>query len=232
MQALSIFKATSVAFFFGCLTRISLACLICCCLALSAAAQTWRVQVADVLDGDTLVLSTGERLRLRGIDSPEIRRRDKPGQYFGTESRKILTALVRGRDIYLDRQELGADRYGRLVGVARLGDGRLINLVMIEEGAAFVYPHSSDKDKDLAKRLVAAQVTAMRRGQGFWPKILSLPAARKGYVGTISTRRFHTLGCSTGQQVKKRNQIHFSSLGEAFEAGYAPARECTPWPMR
>lgn len=223
-------KATSVALFFGALHRICLACLVCLFLTLPALAQTWRVSVAEVLDGDTLVLATGDRLRLRGIDAPEVRHRDKPGQYFGPESRKILTSLVKGRDIFLDRDELGTDLYGRLVGMARLADGRLINLVMIEQGAAFVYPHTSDKDKDLAQRLLAAQVTAMRHGQGFWPKILSMTAAHKSYVGTVSSKRFHALGCSKGRQVKKANQIRFASLSEAFAAGYAPARECTPWP--
>jgi len=204
--------------------------LILLVLAQGAAAETWRVDVDAVLDGDTLVLHGGERLRLRGIDAPEVIHNGKPGQYFGVESKQVLATLVAGRDLFLDKAELDTDRHGRLVGVARLGDGRVVNLIMIEEGAAFVYPHPSDMDGDLSRRLLAAQVSAMGRGKGFWPRILDVPSASNGFEGTRGSRRFHTLSCPLGNKVKKGNQVHFSSLREAFAAGYAPARECTPWP--
>jgi micrococcal nuclease len=226
------FKATSVAFFFGLLVRLGLAGLILVVLAHGAWAGTWRVRAAEVLDGDTLALASGERLRLRGIDAPEIRHKGRPGQYHGEESRRILWALVKGRDLFLDRSELDTDRYGRLVGQARLGDGRVVSLLLVETGAAFVYPHASDTDRDMARRLLAAQVSAMNRGLGFWPKLLASPGAEKPYVGTRASRRFHTMSCATGRKVKPANQIRFSSLREAFAAGYAPARECTPWPVR
>lgn len=183
------------------------------------------------MDGDTLALRGGERLRLRGIDAPEVLHKDKPGQYYGTESMKVLSSLVAGQDLFLERAELDTDRYGRLVGMARLGDGRVVNLIMIEEGAAFVYPHASDKDSEMARKLFAAQVTAIGRGNGFWPQVLGSPDALTGFVGTRNSRRFHTVSCPLGREVKARNRVTFSSLREAFSAGYAPARECTSWPL-
>jgi micrococcal nuclease len=230
--SVDLFKATSVAFFFGALRRFWLAGLLCIFLAQGAWGGTWRVRAAEVLDGDTLVLASGERLRLRGIDAPEIRHKGSPGQYHGEESRRILQTLVAGRDLFLDRSELGTDRYGRMVGQVRLGDGRTLSLLLVESGAAFVYPHPSDTDKGMAGRLLAAQTSAMNKGLGFWPKLLAAPAAGKAYLGTRSSRRFHALSCATGRKVKPANQVRFSSLREAFAAGYAPARECTPWLVR
>lgn len=195
-----------------------------------AAAETWRVRVDFVLDGDTVVLETDERLRLRGIDAPEVKHGDRSGQYYGRESKAMLRDLTHGRDVFLDRDELDRDRYGRLVGIARLGDGRVVNMVLVEEGAAFVYPHSSDGDPEFDARLVEAQRLAMARGAGFWPRILDLPAASKRYIGTKSSRRFHTMGCAKGRIISARNRVEFSSLQEAFAAGFAPARGCTPWP--
>ncbi len=224
-------KATSrVAFFFGPLLQVWLVGLILLVVAQVATAETWRVGVDAVLDGDTLVVHGGERLRLRGIDAPEVMHNGRPGQYFGVESKKVLAALVAGQDLFLDKAELDTDRHGRLVGVACLGDGRVVNLIMIEEGAAFVYPHPSDMDGDLSRRLLEAQVSAMGRGKGFWPRVLDAPGASKGFDGTRGSRRFHTSSCPLGRKVKKDSQVHFSSLREAFTAGYAPARECTPWP--
>jgi micrococcal nuclease len=226
-------KATQkVAFFFGPLCRVLVAVLVLTFLAQGALAQTWRVGVEEVLDGDTVVLDGGERLRLRGIDAPEVSRRDKSGQYYSRESRDMLSALLSGQILVLDRTELGTDRYGRLVGVARLADGRMVNLLMIEEGAAFVYPHPSDKDRELTRRLHAAQTEAMNRGAGFWPVLLRSSGAKAAYVGTKSTRRFHALSCAQGRKIGAANREYFSSLREAFAAGYAPARECTPWPAK
>jgi micrococcal nuclease len=225
-------KATTpVAFFFGRLVRTFLCALVLASLAQGAWAETWRVAVEKVLDGDTLVLSGGERLRLRGIDAPEVSYKGKIGQYYGAESAKILSSFVSGRVLVLDRSELETDRYGRLVGVASLAGGGQVNLMMVKAGAAFVYPHSSDKDKRLAIELLAAQNEAMEQGRGFWPGLLSSPRARAGFVGTKNSRRFHVLSCAQGRSISAANRVYFSSLRDAFAAGYAPARECTPWPF-
>lgn len=225
-------KATPrVAFFFWPLLRVLVVALALVFSAQGALAQTWRVGVQAVLDGDTVILDGGERLRLRGIDAPEVSRKGSSGQYYGTESGKILAAFVSGQDLVLDRRELDTDRYGRLVGVAQLADGRQVNLLMIEAGAAFVYPHSSDKDRRLASALLAAQNAAMEQGRGFWPGLLSSPRARDGFVGTKNSKRFHVLSCAQGRTIRAANRVYFSSLRDAFAAGYAPARECTPWPL-
>lgn len=226
-------KATfRVAFFFGPLFRVLVVALVLISSAQGALAQTWRVEVQAVLDGDTVILDGGERLRLRGIDAPEVSHKGKPGQHYGRQSRDRLFSLVSGRILELEKKELDRDRYGRLVGIARLADGRMVNLIMIEEGAAFVYPHPSDKDRALFTRLLPAQNKAMEQGEGFWPVVLKGPAAQSRYVGTRSSKRFHTLSCAQGRKVGAANRVYFSSLREAFAAGYAPARECTPWPVK
>ncbi len=225
-------KAThAVAFFFRPLARVCLGALLVLCLAGGVLAGEWRVAVEAVLDGDTLALTGGERLRLRGIDAPEVPRKGAAGQYYARQSLQCLAALVSDRILVLDRDELGTDRYGRLVGVARLTDGRIVNLLMIEQGAAFVYPHPSDRDRELAGRLLAAQATAMADGLGFWPEVLDSSGSRAGFVGTKNSRRFHVLSCAQGRTISAANRVFFSSLREAFAAGYAPARECTPWPI-
>jgi len=218
-------KATpGVAFFF------CAACVFALSLSAAVEARTWTVGVDAVVDGDTLILAGGERLRLRGIDAPELAHQGRPGQYFAGESKKILSAVVQGRSLQLETSELERDRYGRLVGLARLSDGRLVNLLMIELGAAFVYPHASDKDNGLGERMLAAQRAAMDGSKGFWPVVLHSRASVSKFTGTRSSRRFHVQSCSLGREVKESNKVRFSSLRDAFAAGYAPARECTPWP--
>lgn len=211
-------------------SQVLMTWLLCFWLVVPAWADQWRVGVKTVFDGDTVLLTNGTILRLRGIDAPEVRHGKKRGQYYGREAKVLLQTLVQGQKLVLDSKELSWDRYKRRIGTPRLEDGRIVALVLIQEGAAFVFPHASDQDKVFAQDLLAAQVSAMNRGQGFWPKILSLPIAQHAYLGTISSKRFHTTTCATGRKVKKRNQVRFFNLQEAFAKGYAPARCCTPWP--
>lgn len=210
-------KATSVALFF----------LILVC-ARPAVAEPWRVRVDKVVDGDTVVLQDGRSLRLRGIDAPEVRHGDRPGQYYGRQAAMMLGALVSGRMVTLDRAELSADRYGRLVGRMRLSDGREVATVMVEEGCAFVYPHQGD-DPELMALLLAAQVRAMNAARGFWPRILAVPTSG-GYVGSRAARHVHARSCAQGRTVAEKNRVIFATLRDAFAAGWSPARECTPWP--
>lgn len=61
--------------------------------------------LARVIDGDTLVLAGGERVRLAAIDAPEI------GEEGAIEATRALEALLDGAALRIER--LGTDRYGR-----------------------------------------------------------------------------------------------------------------------
>ena len=197
-----------------------------CLLAAQVWAADWA-QVRAVVDGDTLELASGQTVRLAGIDAPEINHDGGPSQYYAVQARKELQALAGGQEVRL--QVLGRDRYGRLLAVVLRRDGMMLNERMVGLGAAFVFPHKDDAA--LGERLLAAQRLAMDRGLGFWPRILRLPAANAGYVGTRGSQRFHQLSCPYASRISRRNRQYFSSLRSAFAAGYSPCRSCTPWPQ-
>ena len=61
------------------------------------AAPTGTARVERVIDGDTIVVRIGrgtERVRLIGIDAPEVAKRGEPGECFGDEATRILCGLV------------------------------------------------------------------------------------------------------------------------------------------
>lgn len=123
------------------------AVLLAACLAFHvlsapsrATARTVEGTVTRVFDGDTLVLVTPEgtklRVRLYGIDAPEVRHERMPGQPFGKEARGALEALVLGRRVTV--RIVDVDAHKRLVGIVHR-EGRDINLAMVRGGFAWAY---------------------------------------------------------------------------------------------
>jgi endonuclease YncB( thermonuclease family) len=118
--------------------------LFCCTLLISPSyAATPRALVAAVervSDGDTITALTSEgtklRLRLLGIDAPEIAHGTKPGQPFGQEARDYLDHLISGKVVRVDAY--GPDRYHRVLAV--IWDEQVnINLLLVAMGYAEVY---------------------------------------------------------------------------------------------
>jgi len=96
-----------------------------------------HVRVDHVYDGDTVTLGDGRRLRLIGIDTPELGRGGKSDQPFAVAARDALRALLRDRpelDLRLDQTR--RDVHGRLLAHAFLADGTSLSAWLLEKGYA------------------------------------------------------------------------------------------------
>ena len=78
-----------------------------------------------VVDGDTIILSNGERVRLIGVDTPETKHPNKPVQYFGKEASAFTKRMVEGKEVTLEYGQQQRDKYGRLLAYVYLMDGTL-----------------------------------------------------------------------------------------------------------
>jgi micrococcal nuclease len=89
----------------------------------AATPRTLVAKVERVSDGDTITALTSEgtklRIRLLGIDAPEIPHGQKPGQPYGIEAHDYLARLIGGRTIQV--QTYGPDKYKRILAIAFLG---------------------------------------------------------------------------------------------------------------
>ena len=74
------------------------------------------VKVIKVIDGDTIVLETGETLRYIGIDSPEI---SGGKECFADKASEKNKELVLGKEVYLEKDISETDRYKRLLRYVR-----------------------------------------------------------------------------------------------------------------
>jgi len=107
-----------------------------------AHAETHRVK--RVIDGDTLMLSNGQKVRLIGVDTPETKHPQKPVQYFGKEAYLFTKRMVEGKEVRLEYVRLEydwreKDKYGRPLAYVYLMDGTFLNAEIIKQGYGFAY---------------------------------------------------------------------------------------------
>jgi endonuclease YncB( thermonuclease family) len=125
---------------------------------------------ADVIDGDTLELG-GTRIRLYGIDAPEMHQRCYDENGTADSCGQIAAAMLRqrigGGAVACDPRD--TDRYGRTVAVCRAG-GADLNEWMVENGWAVAYRHYS-------LDYVAAEDDARARHAGIWAGRFENPRA-------------------------------------------------------
>jgi endonuclease YncB( thermonuclease family) len=109
-------------------TRLLLACSLLVLYPLASFASSTG-PVVSVLDGDTIEVlhnNRAERIRLSGIDCPE------KGQAYGQKAKQATSALVFGRDVFL--QTHGQDKYNRTLVDVLLRDGTNSYHTLVKDG--------------------------------------------------------------------------------------------------
>lgn len=124
--------------------------------------------VVEIIDGDTLVISTGETVRLICIDTPE-----RGMQYYAEASDK-LSELTLNKQIALIKDHSETDRYGRLLRYIEVG-GIDVNEQMILSGLAKAYRYVPDTARCTDYEL--AEKTAKTQRMGVWATQPSSPAS-------------------------------------------------------
>ena len=123
------------------------------------------VTVAHVIDGDTIELTDGRRVRLVQIDAPEPMEGECYSRKATLTLRELLPAGTGVRlevDPKLDRR----DQYGRLLRYVWKGKTN-VNLRLVREGAASVWFYQGERGK-YAKRLLRAAERAKADAVGLW----------------------------------------------------------------
>jgi micrococcal nuclease len=97
------------------------------------------LRVKRVIDGDTLLLTKGEKVRLIGVDTPETKHPQKPVERFGKEAYLFTKRMVEGKEVRLEFDWQKRDKYGRLLAYVYLMDGTFLNAEIIKQGYGFAY---------------------------------------------------------------------------------------------
>ena len=131
------------------------------------------VRVERVIDGDTLLLEDGRRVRLLGVDTPETKHPSKPVEPFGLEASEFTRQQVEGRDVRLEFDRERQDRYQRILAYVYV-DGVFLNEALIREGYSGVqtqYPYS----QTMKRRFLDVEEEARNQRRGIW----SLPVSKR-----------------------------------------------------
>ena len=132
--------------------------------------------VTSVYDGDTFTLDTGDRVRLRWVNTPEM----KPNEDYGPEARDFAASLLQGKQVELSYGKTLRDGYGRLVAGVTV-DGKNLSIELLKQGFAHLFVIPPDAT-DLAP-FIAAQEAARTARRGIWS------TAR--YQGSLHITSFH-----------------------------------------
>ncbi len=124
------------------------------------------VTVERVVDGDTFKTTKGEKVRLLGINTPEIRHDNSPAQPFGKQAKNALTALIADKQVRLSFDKEKKDKYGRTLAHVYLRDGTWVNATLVEMGLAHVYTFAPNISA--AKKLLRVEQDAIAAKRNMW----------------------------------------------------------------
>lgn len=187
----------------------------------------------DVYDGDTLTLEDGTRVRLLGIDTPEI----KGNQDFSQEAKRFTVDYCLNKTIHLTFLYSGGvknpknfDHYGRLLAnvwvpmtdktPSMLTSWLCVNEGLVVSGLAHAYFPSNTKKVHTYKKLICQQSYSQMCRLGQW-------ALREKYFVTTAPagRAFHRNGC---EHLSQSKNLKVLPALEAYGTGRHPCRHCKP----
>ena len=145
--------------------KILFICLLVLCSSISLADDYYLV--TRVIDGDTIALNTGEKVRLIGVDTPETVHPEKTVEYFGKEASAFTKRMCEGKKVKLEYDWQKYDKYGRILAYVYLEDETFLNAEIIKQGYGFAYTKFPFRYLEEFRQY---QKEAMEDGKGLWAK--------------------------------------------------------------
>jgi len=203
--------------------------------------------VERVIDGDTVEIEDGIRVRLIGINSPD------EGECYFSEAKEFTKNLLEKKSVRLDKDISGEDEYGRLLRYVIIPsemagvDNTIANNEIIRNGYALrVQSPPDNRYRDL---FATAEEEAKREKRGMWDACQSVnmeqtttsereidtppPSPECTIKGNISEKGYGKTylvpGCDNYLKVKvdmRKGEQYFCNEEEAQKAGFRKADNC------
>ncbi len=131
----------------------------------SQPAKSQEALVSRVIDGDTIELENGQKVRYIGIDAPETKDPSVADECYGQEAFAKNKSLVEGKIVSLESDVNNTDRYGRLLRYVYV-DEQMVNEILVRDGYAVSSPYPPDVKHQ--ETLDQAEQEARENNQGLW----------------------------------------------------------------
>ena len=184
-----------------------------------------RAVCTKVVDGDTIYLDNGEKVRFVGVNTPER------GVEGYIASKNFVQKLCLNKEVGLDIDDSKHhDKYGRTLAVV-IVDGKNVNEMLLKEGLAEImymppsefYPYNwANGDTHVADTHSSSSSSDSTSTDS------SSSSGSGSYVGNANTGKFHVSSCSSVNKMSEKNKVFFSSRDEAINQGYVPCKRCNP----
>lgn len=189
--------------------------------------------VTRVIDGDTIELESGQKVRYIGINTPETTR----GDCFAEEAKEANRQLVEGKLVRLEKDVSETDKYGRWLRYVSV-DNTDVNDNLVRMGFAMAASYPPDIHRQ--EHLNAAQEEARSQLRGLWRscengvRATPLPSPTgacilKGNISQSGQRLLHLPGCRDYNRVtidEEAGERWFCTEPEATAAGWVKAGNC------
>ena len=179
-----------------------------------------------VVDGDTIYLENGDKIRFVGVNTPER------GVEGYIASKNFVQKLCLNKEVGIDIDDAKhSDRYGRTLGVV-IVDGKNINEMLLKEGLAEVmylppsefYPYdwANDNTPTSSSHSSSSSTTSPDSATS------TSSASAANYIGNANSGKFHYPSCGSVDKMSEGNKVYFSSRQDAINQGYVPCKRCNP----
>jgi len=145
------------------------------------------VALERVIDGDTLRLRDGRRVRLIGVNTPELGRRNRKAQPLAEEAKEFTRRFLAGGDLELVYDRDRRDNHGRVLAHVYNQRGDSLESALLAAGLAFHVVKAPNLA--LAECLASREQEARRARRGVWANgvwpVLHASAVRPGDGGFV-----------------------------------------------
>lgn len=131
-----------------------------------------EAKVTRIIDGDTIELEGGQRIRYLLVDTPET---SGGVECYGENAKTFNSDLVLNKEVTLQYDVSCTDRFDRTLAYVTV-DGQEVNTLLVQRGYGCVL-HISPNGDDRADEFMALQLEAQRARRGLWGACDPLPPA-------------------------------------------------------
>lgn len=175
---------------------------------------TPQITVTRVIDGDTIELSSGQRVRYIGIDTPESVDPRTAVQCFGVEASSANRTLVQGKNIRLEKDVSETDRYGRLLRYIWVGD-ILVNDYLVRQG--FARSSSYPPDIKYQEQFRQAEAEAQAGNRGMWAGCAGPNASVTPSSETVTSKTPPDPSCPIKGNISSGGKIYHLPGGSFYD---------------